>query len=395
VREQLNLEVFCLVCPDFDQLPLLRLQSAASSIAGDLRWVAATDIHSAADLPIEKIYTATNEFGGFTWYDGVAHWIEEQIGRIGHSLAGLEQWNGRVGGVLLRVVTNGPAFWFKAVGDFNTREFEIAQMLAGKHPQYFPRVVAAQPAWNALLLEHINGTELHECPNIEEWKSATIALADVQMDWMGSDDRLLRAGAADLRPETIAAGIPTFLDHVAEAMSRQTKITPAPLTRTDVEDLRPGLLRLTDQTDSLGLGAGLANADFSPHNTLWTSTGPRFIDWAEACVSLPLIAGEYLWNRMAIECPERIAWQSTLRETYLHRWAERYEMETIARAAEILPTFAVLAVAMFFHKRECHGPSAYDVYLRSLARRLQKEIRKTDGAAAVVVRDERFAESLR
>ncbi len=383
VREQLNLTVFCLVCPGFDQLSLLRLQSLATPVPDDLVWARPADIYSPTELPVDKIHATANEFGGFAWYSRVVIWLEEQINRLGYELKGLEQWNGRVGGVLLRVVTSGPNFWFKAVSDFNTREFRIAQMLAERHPRYFPQVIAAQPDWNALLLEHVHGTELHESPNIDEWKAAIIALADVQMDWIGSEEHLLRAGAADLRAETIAAGIPAFLDHMGAAMARQTKTAPAPLTRVDLEDLGPRLYRLADQAAALSLGAGLANADFSPHNTLWTSTGPRFIDWAEACVSLPLIAGEYLWNRMVIECLDRIEWQSNLREIYLRRWAGRYGMEKIQRAAELLPTFAILAIAIFFHERECNGPSVYDAYLRSLTRRLQRETKSADCAQAV------------
>jgi hypothetical protein len=201
------------------------------------------------------------------------------------------------------------------------------------------------------------------------------------MGWMGSEDHLLLAGAVDLRAETIAAGLPAFIDHVEEAMARQPKTPPTAMTRADLESLLPGLYRLTDQAAALSLRSGLANADFSPHNTLLTSKGPQFIDWAEACVSLPLIAGEYLWNRMAIEAPDRIQWQSSLRDTYLCRWAEQYGMGRIQRAAEILPAFAILAVATFFHERECNGPSVYDRYLRSLARRLQKEVMSTGSFA--------------
>jgi hypothetical protein len=124
----------------------------------------------------------------------------------------------------------------------------------------------------------------------------------------------------------------------------------------------------------LPLADGLANADFSPHNTLITTKGPVFIDWAEACVSLPLIAGEYMWNRMVVESPERRPWQEHLRNSYLSRWAQEFGAATVARAADFLPAFSLLAVAMFYHERECHGPSPYDKYLRSLARKLNHSV---------------------
>ena len=385
VREQLNLKIFCLVYPQSDQPRFLRLQSFASPVPDDLVWVEAADLHSFSELPVDRIRAATDDFGGFSWYSKAIVWLEDRVNRLGYELKGLEQWNGRVGGVLLRVITTGPELWFKAVNEFNTREFQIAQMLAGRHPRYFPQVVGSEVSLNGLLLEHIAGVELHDCCDIDDWKAATTALADVQMDWMGSEERLLQAGAADLRAETMASELPAFLDHVDAAMARQPRTPPAALTRADLENMSPGLYRLTNRASALQLRPGLTNADFSPHNTLLTDAGPRFIDWAEACVSLPLIAGEYLWNRMAIECPERIEWQSSLRDIYLHRWAERYGMERIQRAAEILPTFAILAAAMFLHERECNGPSVYDAYLRSLARRLQRELKRTDSAGPLPV----------
>ncbi len=262
----------------------------------------------------------------------------------------------------------------RRVSDFNAREMAIAQLLTAKHPAHFPRILATAPEWNAFLLEHVTGAELYGCDDLDIWRNVTSLLAEVQMGWVGKSDCLLKSGAADLRAGTMIAKIPEFLDHIDDAMARQPKTPPARLTRIDLDELGNALYALCANVAALPFSEGLANADFSPHNTLISGRGPVFIDWAEACVSLPLIAGEYMWNRMVVESPDRVQWQSALRATYLCRWTERYGTAMVKEAARLLPAFSVFAVAMFYHERESHGPSPYDSYLRSLARKLDNAL---------------------
>jgi hypothetical protein len=325
------------------------------------------------------------EFGRFGWYTEINAWLKTQMGLLGHKIVGLEQWNGRVGGVLLRVLTDGPDFWFKAVSEFNTREFLVAQLLAKRHPAHFPRVFAADQRWNALLLEDVRGEELHDCEDLYTWKHVAASLAEIQIEWVGKSDTLIASGAADLRPSSVAQRLPALLDHVAMAMARQAKTPPMILNRCELDDLGDQLETLCAEVSSFAFAEGLANADFSPHNTLITAHGPVFIDWAEACVSLPLIAGEYMWNRMVVEAPQRKDWQDALRITYLSRWSGRFGKDAVDLATRLLPAFSVLAVAMFYHERENNGPSPYDSYLRSLARRLHGEIKLLQGKPYAVL----------
>ncbi len=381
VREQLGLDVFGLVVSPSPatRLQPMRLQSEGRDLPNGYFWID----WNALDPNTQRMVHALSEvsisdmgFGQYAWYTAVRVWIDAEIKKLGYRVRSLEQWNGRIGGVLLRVDTDGPSFWFKAVSDFNAREIGVAKLLAAKHPSLFPTVVASQPAWGAFLLEHIEGRELYECDDITIWRESAALLAEMQLDWVGQADDLLTAGAADLRADAMIAKLPGFLNHIDDAMARQPKTPPNTLLRSDLDELEGALYSLCGEVQSLPFADGLANADFSPHNTLITSRGAVFIDWAEACVSLPLIAGEYLWNRMVVESPERASWQETLRQAYLDRWIKRYGKGPIERAAELLPAFSILAVAMFYHERECHGSSPYDSYLRSLARKLSREVMK-------------------
>jgi pimeloyl-ACP methyl ester carboxylesterase len=389
VRKQLHLEIFSLVLPMLadNEVPALRPQAPRPLLSEGFVWADAAEVGGARTSItgiVEACSPGDRAFGSYGWYSEVTAWLVREVALLGHSVCSLEQWNGRGGGILLRVVTDGPQFWFKAVSDFNAREFGIARLLAAQHPELFPRVVAAEPAWGGLLLEHIVGVELYECNDITIWRDVAARLANLQIDWMERAADLLVVGAADLRAETMAAKIPDFLDHVDDAMARQPKTPPSRLTRVDLEELGDKLNWLCGEVSELQFANGLANADFSPHNTLITSRGPVFIDWAEACVSLPLIAGEYLWNRMAVETPARIGWQDSLREAYLSGWIRRHGPRQVERAALLLPAFSILAVAMFYHERECHGPSPYDCYLRSLVRKLERAMKSTSTTNCLV-----------
>ena len=378
VREQLQLEVFCLVLPYTSDLPfhVLRLQSADGVLPPGFLWMQLGSFPECDVIgkALEHFSSSDSNFARFAWYQEIVEWLNHHVGRLGYEIRRLEQWNGRVGGVLIRVVSSGPDFWFKAVSDFNAREFWIAQLLAERHPGRFPKVLASGPRWNAFLLEHIFGEELHGCNDLSVWKQVAELLADTQVRWIGESKKLLVAGAADLRPLALIGKIPEFLQYVASAMARQEKMPPSILGRPELAKLGDELRALCSEVAAFPFAEALANSDFSPHNTLLTGTGPMFIDWAEACVSFPLIVGEYMWNRMAIEAPTRVGWQKILRETYLHRWASYYSSELVQNAARLLPSFAVFALLVFLHEREGNGPSEYDLYLRSLARRLKREV---------------------
>ena len=378
IREQLHLETFCLVLPETSSSSYhtLRLQRSNVKLPATFVWTDPTELadSKAVENVLAHFSVVDNEFARFAWYTEILVWLDDEIAKLGYTCRGLEQWNGRVGGVLLRVLTDGPDFWFKAVSDFNAREFWIAQLLSKRHSAYFPKVLAAEPRWNAFLLGNVSGEELNDCEKIEAWREVAELLVDVQADWIGESTSLLEAGAADLRPSVLLEKIPVFLEQVAQAMARQEKPVPAPLSRGDLTRLGEQLGDLCNEISKFTFSEGLANADFSPHNTILTMKGPVFIDWAEACVSFPLIVGEYMWNRMVIEVPNRKQWQDLLREAYFQRWAYHYSSSVLENASRLVPAFAIFALLVFLHQREGDGPSRYDPYLRSLARRLKQEV---------------------
>ncbi len=372
VRNQLNLDVFCLATAKSSEYTweLMRLQDDNTPLPKGCLWTAPENVIECLEGLPSAVFNEAETFGGYEWYRDVHEWLKSVTADLGYHVHSLEQWNGYPGHVLLRVTTDGPQFWFKAATGQEGSEMAITQILAERHPRAFPRVLAAQPDWNALLLENIEGRELDECDELATWVATAEALADIQLNSEGMSNRLLDAGAFDLRAKTILQFIPQLLDSVDDAMRRQPKTPPDVLSRADLDELREGLSVLCEEVDSLPFADGLANADFSPHNTLVTKNGPVFIDWEEACVSLPLIAGEYMWNRMVVESPNRAPWQPHLREAYCNRWTDRYGARVVTDAFHLLPKFALLAAVTFHAKCRADCGIVDDRFLRSLARKL-------------------------
>lgn len=381
LRTQLQLEILRIVTPSTlgNPIDVLRLQSEGAAIPRGYVWIDASDIivEGSDSLQLLAFCSADDgDFGRYRWYSEVQAWLAHEIAKCGYTIRSIEQWNGGISGVLLSVSTDGPRYWFKAANELNTCEAMITQMLAARHPDCFPRVVASAPWWKAILIEHIQGEELFASDALPIWIGVTKRLAEVQLSWVGKADQLLAAGAADLRACALASKIPHFIKSMAEIMSRQPKTSPARLEQWELDELVDPLYVLCAEVDSLPFATGVASADFSPHNTLITKRGPVFIDWAEACVSLPLITGEYLWNRMIIESPERSAWAPDLHAAYVHPWTQEYEIGDLNSALSILPAFSIFAAANFYLHQTHSTNGREDPYLRALTRKLRSTIKQ-------------------
>ncbi len=237
VREQLHLDIFSLVLPrtTASQYHVVRLHGTEKDLPIGFAWCDAGERETEQVTAIlSSVNTTEPDFGSYAWYTQTTKWIGDTLGNMGYSVHRFEQWNGRIGGVLLQVFTDGPSFWFKAVSDFNEREFGISKLLADRHPQFFPRIVASESRWRAFLVQHIDGIELHAVPNLDIWRTVARSLAEIQLDWMGDSEILLASGAADLRPSALVDKLPGFLAHIASTMERQPATTPAVLSASDL-----------------------------------------------------------------------------------------------------------------------------------------------------------------
>jgi hypothetical protein len=144
------------------------------------------------------------------------------------------QFNASPSFSLIRFETNGPAIWFKAVGEPNLRECQMTPELAELFPHYMPTIIATQPDWNGWLSLEARGAVLDRTDEITEWTTAAEELAKLQMDSIGKTVAIAHIGAHCLRIPALEALVDPFLDVIAQLMKHQTKTPPAILNQGEL-----------------------------------------------------------------------------------------------------------------------------------------------------------------
>jgi hypothetical protein len=158
-------------------------------------------------------------------------WIEEVIGPLGfHLTESFAQLNASPSFSLVRFGTNGPAVWFKAVGEPNLREFPITVAIARLVPRYLPAILAVRSEWNGWLALEVEGINLSDTQHALDWKAAASALAKLQIETRDKARVFIGSGARDLSVSTLLKLVRPFLDTMSQLMENQTKVPP-PLFR--------------------------------------------------------------------------------------------------------------------------------------------------------------------
>jgi hypothetical protein len=380
--EQIGLEVFWLLPPEGRRttLPLLRLQSDTPVLPLGYSWVQPHDLTSGP-MPEPDLFDRLNItgqcLGEYRWYPQVQDWLRETVARMGHELRALEPWNSSAGNVLLRVLTDGPPLWFKAVSDHNWKDFLVTQALKDLYPEDRPRILAIEPSWKTMLLEHVQGTSLAECTSLRRCQSVARKLADVQRRYSRQTDVFLRADATDLRASTLLMKAPRFFESLARAIERQygadadqdgylvrTPMSPSAyqrsmsrVTMSELREMIPLVPALCTEVASFPLSEGLCNvSSFEPRNAILTSAGLVIVDWAEACVSWPLAANRSLWHRLANVSLRHASWCTLARVAHQYRWEKSTGLPPLFSGVFLADAFFSLAMAVLYSERHTDEP---------------------------------------
>jgi len=311
------------------------------------------------------------------WFAELRRWITEAIDSTALHLTGaFHQFNASPSFSLIRFETDGPAVWFKAVGEPNQREFPITLKLAQLFPDYLPQIIGKQPAWNGWLALEATGRKLGETKEITDWTSAAAALARLQIESIPKIVPIVDAGGHDVRVATLALFVEALLDVLGQLMERQTKVPPPIVTKEELALLG---IRIQDSLallDELEIPDTLGHLDLNPGNVITSADGCVFLDWAEACVGHPFFSFEYLLEHFRRERGRDAALESRLVASYCAPWERLVPSSVIAEARLHAPLVAVLAHAVGSDVWKDLGrlrDSKIAGYLRSLARRMNRE----------------------
>ena len=401
LKEHLQMEVYCLFVPSFttsyEGAPL-RKYAVLESIwhngqapAGTC-WIPRTaaacqrvhpvEDHNAIAESLREMDSYVNEaktgaFGRPGWLREMFTWSQEQLSPWGfRPIGNFRQFNFSPTFSLIRFETNGPAVWFKATGKPNLHELPITTCLARLFPGNLPQILGIHPSWNAWLSEEISETTLDQCADLTRWENAADNLAELQIASIGKTCTVLDAGCRDLRLQGLVHLIPRFVDRMSELMAAQVKLSPPPLTVSELEflgaRLREALLFLQD----LGLPDTLGHTDFNPGNIVVSPTRCVFLDWAEACVTNPFVTFEYLREHARRNLSEGATAMVRIANAYHRPWTTLLSSSDIGQALTVSPLIAVFIYAVAsgpWTLPETLHDSARSRHLRSLTRRMHYE----------------------
>jgi len=316
-------------------------------------------------------------FGALGWFKELRTWIDGVLEPLGfHFNGNFRELNASTAFSLIRFETDGPALWFKAVGEPNQREFAVTSVLSRLFPGHVPGVVATRPDWNAWLMREAVGPLLSDVKEQTLWEKASAALAQLQIDSIGHGAQILGAGAHDVGVTALSKLVGPFVETMARLMEQQTKIQPAPLTRTQLRAVGDRIQTALETLEALGIPESLGHLDLNPGNVVVSPERCVFLDWAEAYVGNPFFTFQYFLEHLRRTVGVNSVLEERLVSTYRSRWESMVARPAIDEALNIAPLLALFAYAagteMFRDMGRLQDPQ-FAGYLRGLARRMNRE----------------------
>lgn len=401
LRTRYGINSICLFAPDADLSNLEhRLYQVMEAKAGDciaradMRWLS-TEACSNQLFTEQQDFVAIsgalrqiNEFrehrvgGPFCkpgWLEELISWVQLELDACGLHLTGeFRQVNASPTFALLRFETDGPAVWFKAVGEPNLRELPISLTLSSLFPGCVPTVIAPRWDLNGWLSLELARSTLDEARDDLAWEHAAQTLAQLQIASLGKTDQLLAMGCRDLRVSSLLALVDPFMQVMSQLMERQPKIPPQVLGRAELQMLGRQINEILTEWQQLSIPDTLGHLDLNPGNIICSSDQCAFLDWAEAYVGPPFLTFEYLRAHL-MRLRQDVSVEAHVVRSYHTKWHTMLSAETVAAGNDLAPVLAVFGLAV--GTGAWQNPSVLrerkiDAYLRSLTRRTHVELHR-------------------
>jgi hypothetical protein len=363
----------------------------SSNSACDGRWVSVTSVdgyafEESSDLQaVEKALEQCQQnalhgnapFARFGWFRELTEWASAEVRRVRLTFKGCwQQFNASPTFSLIRFETDGPAVWFKAVGEPNLREYPVTLTLAEHFSPFTPRVLAARNDWHGWLTLETEGKHPSAHSDVEVWVTIAKSLAELQLASVGQSLHLRNAGCRDARFCALLPLVEPFFETMSDLMERQVKESPAPLSRQELRDLQTQLQDLFAEAAHSAIPTTLGHLDFNAGNILVRHNRCVFLDWAEACVGEPFLTFQYLLELHRRLCPQDDSCEEALTFAHLHKLRPLVSPGEARRALQLSPILAAFAYAVCGEawRDPCIAQqSRKAAYLRGLTRRMKRE----------------------
>jgi Phosphotransferase enzyme family len=311
------------------------------------------------------------------WLSELLAWAKAQLDPLGIRLTGsFTQLNSSPTFTLIRLETDDSAVWFKATGEPNRHELSVTGCLAHLFPRYVPEVLGVHAAWNGWLVREVPGRTLNDDSELASWLRTAGDLARVQTESIGKQAELLEAACRDLRLPRLIGLVDPFVDRMHGLMADQQKQTPARLTGPELALLRDSLKQACCELSERRLPDTLGHLDFNPGNVVVSRERCVFLDWAEACLTNPLVTLEHLREHFRRNRTNNVQTIEALTAAYIRVWQPFFSTDDLKKAMAISPLVAVFAYAVgnnTWRSPERLLKPSFAGYFRCLTRRMYRE----------------------
>lgn len=333
--------------------------------------------------------TRHGPFGSLGWFESLATWVREVSETHGLTWDGsFEQLHAAPSFSLIRFVTSPYALWFKAVGEPNTREFQITQALAALLPDFVPRVVAVRPECNGWLAKEAPGATLDTVHDDTAWLQAASALAELQIASISHVEKLEAAGARPLHSLVSEASREKFASAATKLFSASRQRVRDPIA-DHFGEIALHARRVFERVSDLNIPNTLGHLDMNAGNVLVSGEKSTYLDWAEACVGFPFLTFEYLLQGFRRVFGRQSHHEPAVVKSYLSSWENRLPASAVEEAWEhssFLALFAYTARCIAVSDTDLVDAPHLAKYVRSLLRRLNVDYRNSRIRADEVLR---------
>jgi len=311
--------------------------------AAGARWEEPASFPNPAELElVERAFAFTDDrpaWARAAWYDDVDTWIDSRLEELGRSRSGAaRQLHAWAISSVLRVPTDAGDVYFKAVPPLFGHEPTLTAALGRRHRGRVTCTLARDEERRWLLMDDLGGTPLAEVSDCAAWEEALRSYAELQLAWVGDEERLLGLGCRDRRLDALAADIePTLAEPLLTEL-------PGALSADELRELPALSARLAEAVErlrALEIPPTLEHGDLHPGNVRVRPGGPVFHDWTDGCLSVPLFSlAPFLENNPF--------GGHRLRDAYLEPWSALLSVDRVQEACELAEELGRFHVAVSY-----------------------------------------------
>ena len=298
------------------------------------KWMAAAQ---SGEVPAQRAPWARRG-----WYAAATAWIDRTLEQAGLARTGpVEQWRTWSISCLLRVMTTGGEFFYKAVPDLFAREPRLTEALAARYPGEIPDVLTVDDERHAMLMRGFTGRTVQDAAELSIWQTALRRYAEIQQDSATQLGFWLGLGCSDRRLPVLRAQVDDLLADT-EAMLPDS---PKGLTHEEIgaiRDLIPSLKAACLALESLGIPHTLEHGDLHGNNISFRDDRYVFYDWTDGCITHPFFCLATFLETAPAD------WHEPLMAAYLEAWEAFLPSVSLDEALKLARPLGALHIAVSY-----------------------------------------------